>query len=105
MIHRKVKKNDTVKVIAGKDKGKTGKVLKVYPEKDRAIVQGVNFTKKHTRRTRQDDKGGIIQREASLNISNLAVICKGCNRPTRVGMDILADGSRVRFCKKCKEVL
>jgi len=100
-----VKMNDMVKVLAGKDKGKTGKVLRVYPKKDRAIVQGVNFIKKHARRSRQDEQGGIIQREASLNVSNLAIICRGCNRATRVGKDILKDGSRVRFCKKCKEVL
>jgi len=100
-----VKKNDTVKVLAGKDKGKTGKVLKVYPLNNRVIVQGINFAKKHAKRTRQDEKGGIIQREASLDISNISVICKGCNRPTRVGMDILKDGSKVRYCKKCNEVL
>ena len=103
MLH--IKKNDTVKVIAGKDRGKTGKVLKVYPAKARAIVQGVNFTKKHARRTRQNEQGGIVQREASINIANLTVICKGCNRPTRVGIDVLNDGSKVRYCKKCKEVL
>lgn len=101
----KIKRNDTVKVLAGKDKGKLGKVLKVYPDIGRAIVQGINFTKKHARRTRQDDKGGIIQREASLNISNLAVVCKGCNQPSRVGIDTLNDGSKVRYCRKCKEVL
>lgn len=100
-----IKKNDNVKVLVGKDKGKIGKVLRVYPTTDRAIVQGVNFTKKHARRTKQDDKGGIIQREAPLNMSNMAVVCKGCNRPTRIGTDILSDGSKVRYCKKCKEVL
>ncbi|MGB2630686.1 MAG: 50S ribosomal protein L24 [Candidatus Omnitrophota bacterium] len=103
MLH--IKKNDAVKVLSGKDKGKTGKVLKVYPAKQRAIVQGVNFTKKHARKTRQDEQGGIIHREAPLRISNLSVICKGCNRPTRVGREILKDGSKVRFCKKCNEVL
>jgi large subunit ribosomal protein L24 len=103
MLH--IKKNDTVKVLAGKDKGKTGKVLKVFPARQRAIVQGVNFTKKHARRTKQDEQGGIIHREAPLNIAKLAVICKGCNRPTRIGRNILKDGSRVRYCKKCNEIL
>ncbi|MFH1552737.1 MAG: 50S ribosomal protein L24 [Candidatus Omnitrophota bacterium] len=103
MLH--IKKDDTVKVLAGKDRGKTGKVLKVYPAKERAVVQGVNFTKKHTRRSRQNEQGGIMQREAAINISNLTVVCKGCNRSTRVGIDILNDGSKVRYCKKCKEVL
>ena len=103
MLH--INKNDTVKVLAGKDKGKTGKVLKIYPARGRAIVQGVNFSKKHAKRSRQDEQGGIIQREASMNVSNLMVVCKGCNRPARVGIDVLKDGSKVRYCKKCKEVL
>ncbi len=103
MLH--IKKNDTVKVLAGKDKGKTGKVLKVYPAVNRAIIQGVNFTKKHVRRSRQDEQAGIIQREASINLANLAVVCKGCNRSVRVGIDVLKDGTKVRYCKKCKEVL
>ncbi len=103
MFH--VKKNDTVKVLTGKDRGKTGKVIRVYPERERVLVQGVNFAKKHAKQTRQDAQGGIIQREAAIHISNLAVICKGCNRATRVGIDILNDGSKVRYCKKCKEVL
>ncbi|MDP8258874.1 MAG: 50S ribosomal protein L24 [Candidatus Aadella gelida] len=103
MLH--IKKNDSVKVLSGKDKGKTGKVLKVYPDRERVIVQGINFSKKHTKRTSQNEQGGIIQREASLDISNLAVVCKGCNQPSRVGIDILKDGSKVRYCRKCKEVL
>ncbi|MFH1846417.1 MAG: 50S ribosomal protein L24 [Candidatus Omnitrophota bacterium] len=103
MLH--IRKDDTVKVLAGKDKGKTGKVLKVYPARDKAIVQGINFAKKHARRTRQDEQGGIIHREAAMQFSNLAVVCKGCNRFTRIGIDVLKDGSRVRYCKKCKEVL
>ena len=103
MLH--IKKNDSVKVLAGKDKGKIGKVLKVYPNRDRVIVQGINFLKKHAKRTRQDDQGGIIQREAAIDISNLAVVCKGCDQPSRVGVDILKDGSKVRYCRKCKEVL
>ncbi len=100
-----IKKNDNVKVLVGKDKGKIGKVLRVYPTTDRAIVQGVNFTKKHARRTKQDDKGGIIQREAPLNMSNMAVVCKGWNRPIRTGTDILFDGRKGRYCKECKQVL
>ncbi len=101
----RIKKNDTVKILAGKDRGKTGKVLKVDPARGRAIVQGVNFVKKHARRTRQDEQGGIVQREASLDLSSLSVVCKGCNRPTRIGVDILKDGSKVRYCKKCRGVL
>jgi large subunit ribosomal protein L24 len=103
MLH--LKKNDTVKVLAGKDRGKTGKVLKVYPSTNRAIIQGINFSKKHARRTRQDEQGGIMHKESPINIANLAVVCKGCNRPARVGVDVLADKTRVRYCRKCKEVL
>ncbi|MFH1797839.1 MAG: 50S ribosomal protein L24 [Candidatus Omnitrophota bacterium] len=103
MFH--IKKSDTVKILAGKDSGKTGKVLKVYPIKQRAIVQGANFTKKHAKRTRQDEQGGIVKREASIHVSNLVVVCKGCNRPVRIGRNILNDGSKVRYCKKCKEVI
>ncbi|NQT32076.1 MAG: 50S ribosomal protein L24 [Candidatus Omnitrophica bacterium] len=103
MLH--IKRNDMVKLLAGKDKGKTGKVLRIDLTTGRAIVQGVNFAKKHTKKTRQDEQGGIIQKESSINFSNLAVVCKGCNRPTRVGVDVLKDGSKARYCKKCKEVL
>jgi len=103
MIH--IKKNDTVKVLAGRDKGKTGKVLRVYPDVNRAIVQGVNFAKKHARRTKQDEQGGIMHRESPIDISNLQVVCGGCNRPTRLGFDKLKDGSKVRYCRKCNEAL
>ena len=103
MLH--IKKNDMVKVLVGKDKGKTGKVLKVFPSSSRAIVQGVNFSKKHTRKSQQNEQGGIIEREATINVSNLAIVCKGCDRATRIGIDILSDKTKVRYCKKCKEVL
>ena len=101
----RIKKNDNVLILAGKDKGKKGKVLRVVLASGRAIVQGINFVKKHQKQRSQDQEGGIIQREASIDLSNLAVICKGCNAKTRVGMDILKDGSKVRYCKNCKEVL
>ena len=100
-----IKKNDMVKVIAGKDKGKTGKILRIIPLKNRAIVQKVNFIKKHARRTRQDVEAGIIEKEASIHLSNLSIVCKACNRPTRIGIDVLSDGSKIRYCKKCKEAL
>ena len=101
----KIKKNDTVKVLAGKDKGKVGKVLKINRVSDRAVVQGVNFVKKHVRKRRQEDQAGIVEQEAAIQISNLGVVCKRCDRITRVGIDVLADSSKVRYCKKCKEVL
>lgn len=100
-----IKKNDIVKVLAGKDKGKTGKVLRLNPSSDRAVVQGINFAKKHVRQRRQGDESGIIESESSIAVSNLAVMCKRCNTSTRIGVDVLTDGSKVRFCKKCNEVL
>lgn len=100
----RIKKNDTVLVLAGRDKGKTGKILTVRPRGSMAIVEGVNFVKKHQRRTREDQKGGIVQKEGVIHMSNLAIFCKGCNRPTKIGFNILKDGTKTRFCKKCKEV-
>lgn len=101
----KIKKNDMVYVLAGRDRGKTGKVFRVFPGKGRALVEGVNYVKKHARKTKQDQQGGIVQKETSINMSNLALFCKTCNRHARTGINILADGTRSRFCKRCKEVL
>ena len=101
----KIRKGDTVMVLAGKDNGKKGKVLRVLPKKGRAIVEKVNFVKKHIKRRREDQQAGIVQVENPIQISNLALICKGCNRPTRVGYSRLADGTKSRFCKKCKEMV
>ncbi len=100
----RIKKNDIVMIISGKDKGKTGKVLSIIHSKNRALVEGANMIKKHQKKTREDQKGGIVQKEASINMSNLAIFCKGCNRPSKVGYDIIKDGTKTRFCKKCKEV-
>lgn len=102
----KIKRNDIVKVLTGRDKGKTGKVLLILPKKNRALVEGINFIKRHTRQTKQDKKGGIIQKESPAQISNLMLICKHCNKPTRVEMKIMSGGSgKARACKKCKEVI
>jgi len=102
---KKIKKGDIVFVLTGKDKGKTGKVFDMFPKKNRALVEGINYVKKHMRKTKQDQQGGIVQKEASIELSNLALFCKTCNKPARTGVNILADGSRSRFCKKCKEVI
>jgi len=102
---KKIKKNDIVFVLTGKDKGKSGKVFDLFPKKNRALVEGINYVKKHMRKTKQDQQGGIVQKEASIELSNLALFCKTCNKPARTGVNILADGSRSRFCKKCKEVI
>lgn len=105
IVKVKIRKGDTVKALAGKDKGKTGKVLRVFPQKQTVIVEGVNFIKKAMRKTRQDQQGGIIQRENPMRISNIAVFCKSCNRATRIGISTLSDGTKSRFCKKCKEMI
>ena len=102
----RLKKDDTVQVIAGRDAGKQGKILKVIPEKNRVIVQGVGFTKKHTRPNPQRNiKGGIAEREAPIHASNVMVVCGECNRRTRIGAKVLSDGSRVRVCRRCSGVL
>jgi large subunit ribosomal protein L24 len=101
-----IKKNDQVHVMSGRDRGKTGKVLKVFPDKQRAIVEGLNFVQKHTRPNPQKNiKGGILPKEASIHLSNLMVVCKRCNKHARVGFSILQDGRKARVCKKCNELL
>lgn len=96
---KKVKKNDTVLIISGNDRGKKGKVLKVFPEKDKVIVEGVNLIKRHTRPTQQLPRGGIIQKEAPIHISNVMVIAPKAGIPTRVGIKVLKDGSKVRYAR------
>src|SRR2546426_12664156 len=101
-----LRKNDVVQVIAGKDAGKQGKILKVIPEKNRIIVQGVGFTKKHTRPNPQRNiKGGIAEREAPIHASNVMVVCGECGERTRIGSKTLAVGRRARSCRKCDGVL
>jgi large subunit ribosomal protein L24 len=101
-----LRKNDVVQVIAGKDAGKQGKVLKVIREKNRVIVQGVGFTKKHTRPNPQRNiKGGIAEREAPIHASNVMIVCGECGKRTRIGHKILGDGRKVRVCRHCEGVL
>jgi len=101
--HPKIKKNDKVIVIIGKEKGKIGTVLKVDSEKSRLIVEKVNMVKKHARPSAKTAQGGIIEKEAPLNISNVMIVCNKCAEPTRIGNRRLEDGSKVRVCKKCGE--
>lgn len=101
----KLRKDDQVFVISGKDKGKNGKVLGVYPGEKRILVEGINFIKKHTRRTREGEQQGVIQKESPVAISNVMFLCRHCNKPTRVGFKKLLDNSKTRFCKKCKEAI
>jgi large subunit ribosomal protein L24 len=101
----KIRKNDTVQVMAGKDRGKRGKVRFAYPKKNRVIVEGINFIKKHSRARGQVRQAGIIDLEAQIDASNVMLFCGKCNRPTRVGFTFLDDGRKVRICHKCKEVI
>ncbi|MBM3243446.1 MAG: 50S ribosomal protein L24 [Candidatus Omnitrophica bacterium] len=101
----KIKKGDTVKVLKGKDRGKTGKVLTVYLSLGKALVEGINLAKKHKKQTRQEEKGGIVSIEMPLSIANIALVCKSCNRTTRVGFSKLKDATKTRICKACKEAL
>jgi large subunit ribosomal protein L24 len=101
-----IRKNDNVLVIAGRDRGKRGRVLQVLPEKNRLVVEGVNVIKRHTRPNPQRQiKGGIVEREASLHASNVQLVCPECGAPTRIGRQILGDGRKVRICRKCKGVV
>ena len=102
-----IKKGDTVIVRAGKDKGKTGQVIRVLDgKKGSVLVEGLNIVKRHTRPNRQKNAGGgIVEKESPLDISNVMILCKSCNKAARVGIQIREDGKKVRFCKKCKDVL
>jgi large subunit ribosomal protein L24 len=101
-----IKKNDLVFVLAGKDQGKTGKVLKVFVDKQRAIVEGLNQIHKHTRPNPQKNvKGGILPKESPIHISNLMVVCKRCNKHARIELNVMPDGRKNRVCKRCKELL
>lgn len=101
----KIRKNDTVVVIAGRDRGKKGRVRFAYPRDKRLIVEGVNFVKKHARPTGQVRQAGIIEREVPIDVSNVMLLCSRCNRPTRVGSRFLEDGRKVRVCRSCGEVI
>jgi len=100
-----VHREDTVVVLAGKDRGKQGRVLRVFPKEGRVLVEKVNMVKRHTRPNDKVPQGGIVEKEATLHHSNLMVVCGKCGKPTRVGHKNLADGKKVRLCKKCGEIL
>jgi len=102
---KKIHKGDKVVVISGDDRGKEGMVLKVEPDKGRAIVEGVNFVKRHQKATKTSPQGGIVEKEAPVKESNLMVICGKCNSGVKTRKVILSDGSKVRACKKCGEMI
>ncbi|MSO22230.1 MAG: 50S ribosomal protein L24 [Acidobacteria bacterium] len=101
-----IRKNDQVKVIAGKDLNKTGRVLSVLRDKGRVVVEGVSFLKRHTRPNPQRQiKGGIVEREAPIHVSNVMIVCGACGKATRIGHNVLADGKKVRICRSCNSSL
>lgn len=100
-----VRKGDLVQVMKGKERGKSGKVIRVIPKDHRAIVEKVNMAKRHSRPTPQMPTGGILEKELPIDLSNLRILCSKCHKPVRTGKKLLEDGSKVRFCKKCKEVI
>jgi len=103
--HPVIKKNDKVIVLTGKEKGKIGNVLTVDKGAERVFVEKINLVKRHTKPSAKNAQGGIVEKEAPIHISNLKIICNKCAEPTRVGKRILDDGSKVRVCKKCGEIL
>jgi large subunit ribosomal protein L24 len=100
-----IRKNDTVLVIAGKDKGKKGKVRFAYPRDEQIVVESINFIKKHTRARGRVRQAGIIELEAPIHVTNVMLLCNKCNHPTKIGSRLLQDGRKVRFCRSCREVI
>ncbi len=101
----KIKREDNVLVITGKDKGKKGKVRFAYPKDERILVEGINFIKRHTKAVRQVRQAGIIEREAPLSVASVMLICNKCNHPTRIGYRVLDDGKKTRYCHACGEMV
>jgi large subunit ribosomal protein L24 len=104
-VRTRLKKGDTVLVIAGKERGKTGKLLRLLPEKNRATVERLNMVKRHRKGRGPQTIGGIVEKEAPIDVSNLMLVCDRCNKPTRIGARRLDDGSRARTCHRCGEVV
>ncbi|MCI0468618.1 MAG: 50S ribosomal protein L24 [Nitrospirae bacterium] len=101
----RIKKGDTAVVITGKNTGKSGRVLSVAPTKERLILQGVNIVKKHAKPSKKYSQGGIIEKEASIHISNVMLVCPKCGKAARMGNTISDAGTKLRTCKKCKEAI
>ena len=100
-----IRKNDSVMVIAGKERGKTGKVLRVLKEKDAVIIERLNIVKRHTKPRGPQQTGGIVEKEAAIHASNIMIMCDKCNAPARIGHKVLTDGKKIRICRSCNEAL
>ena len=105
MVKIQLKKNDPVVVIRGKDKGKTGKVIMVIPDKNRVIVEKIQLVKRHTRPRSAQQPGGIVEKEASIHISNVMLVCPKCGKPTRTRSGTVQGGKKVRVCSNCEEMI
>jgi large subunit ribosomal protein L24 len=101
----RLKKNDLVKIIAGEHKGRTGRILRVLPEKNAALVENVNVVKRHSKPSPKNQQGGIMEKEAAIHLSNLMLMDPKADQPTRTGVKVLEDGKRVRYAKKSKELV
>jgi len=101
----KIRKNDSVVLITGKDRGKKGKVRRAFPKENKVVVEGLNMIKHHSRLRGRARQAGIIEMEAPIPVSKVMLLCNKCGKPTRVGFDSLADGKKVRICRSCKELL
>jgi len=104
-MHATIRKNDTVMVITGRERGKTGKVIRVLPDEGRAIVERLNMVKRHQKARAPQGASGIVEKEASLHLSNLMILCDKCNAPVRMGKRLLEHGGSVRVCRRCNEQL
>ena len=104
-MHAHIRKNDTVMVITGRERGKTGKVIRVFTDKGRAIVERLNMVKRHTKARGPQAPYGIVDKEAPIHLSNLMIMCDKCNAPVRMGKLHLEDGRSVRICRRCREQL
>lgn len=100
-----IRKNDSVIVIGGKERGKTGKVLRVITDKDAVIIERLNMVKRHTKPRGPQQPGGIVEKEAAIHASNIMILCDKCNAPVRVGHKTLGDGKKIRICRRCNEAL
>ncbi|MBD3368923.1 50S ribosomal protein L24 [Candidatus Fermentibacteria bacterium] len=100
-----IRRGDKVKVITGEERGKTGKVLKVFPDQERAIVEGLNFIQRHTRPSSRQQQGGIVEKEAPIHLSNLRIVCPGCGEAKGLSIERDPDGTRRRKCKSCGEMI
>jgi len=105
LIKTNLRKGDSVRIITGKEKGKEGKILQVLKESNKVLVEQLNLIKKHTKPNAKYPKGGIVDREGALQISNVMILCRKCDKPSRIAAKLLDDGEKIRVCRRCGEVL